>query len=264
VFDDDASRDGPVHLGVALRALRRRRDLSQRQLAALAGMPVSMVARIESGEVTNPSFRTVERLARATGGGVYIGSAGQAAAPIPHERHTDGGGRHFPAHLDVRMTFPFAGRDRRPLPPGTGEFAYYLDRDKRDETRAQRAPVEGLVIKRSDRPAGAGWLWVARTETGSVVGRLGAVPLPREWHDLDPAPGAVVCGLEIGPDWRDRGLEQRLLARLRAELAASGGYSELVTLTYRGPDAQHLCGLGFHTRVRTVSLLTAPAIGWEA
>jgi transcriptional regulator with XRE-family HTH domain len=36
---------------VTLRALRRRADLSQRELADLAGLPKSTITRIESGEI---------------------------------------------------------------------------------------------------------------------------------------------------------------------------------------------------------------------
>ncbi|MER5458858.1 GNAT family N-acetyltransferase [Micromonospora sp. NPDC002389] len=57
-----------VDVGAMLRVLRRRADLSQRELAALSGVPQSTVARIESGRGTDPRFRTVQRLVSAAGG----------------------------------------------------------------------------------------------------------------------------------------------------------------------------------------------------
>lgn len=47
-----------------LRTARRRRSLSQRELAERAGVPQSVVARAES-EGHNPSLRTLERLLAA-------------------------------------------------------------------------------------------------------------------------------------------------------------------------------------------------------
>ena len=48
-------------------ALRRRADLSQRELAALAGVPASTVARLESGATTDPRLSTMAKLAAAAG-----------------------------------------------------------------------------------------------------------------------------------------------------------------------------------------------------
>lgn len=90
---------GGIELGVMLRALRRRADLSQRQLADLAGVPRSTVARIESGEVTDPRIRTLERLVRAAGGELPISDG---SGPVPSEELRDRAERHYPAHLDVR------------------------------------------------------------------------------------------------------------------------------------------------------------------
>jgi len=42
--------------------LRRRADLSQRELAIKAGVPHQTVSRIESGATPDPRIRTVERL----------------------------------------------------------------------------------------------------------------------------------------------------------------------------------------------------------
>ena len=63
----ETTSDPEMKLGEVLRSLRRRADLSQRELAARAGVPKSTVSRIESDEAWNPSFRTVERLVRAAG-----------------------------------------------------------------------------------------------------------------------------------------------------------------------------------------------------
>lgn len=97
----------PIELGASLRALRRRADLSQRELAQRAGVPASTVARIESGSAQDPKFRTVERLVTAAGGAVAVGLAGTAASPVQPDEDTeelrDEAGRHYPAHLDVRQ-----------------------------------------------------------------------------------------------------------------------------------------------------------------
>ena len=55
-----------VKIGRRLRVARRRAGLSQRALAARAGVPASTVARIETG-VLDPRIGTVERLLRACG-----------------------------------------------------------------------------------------------------------------------------------------------------------------------------------------------------
>lgn len=49
-----------------LKRIRRQRNLSQRQLAALAGVPQSTVGRIESG-VSDPRARTLARLLQVAG-----------------------------------------------------------------------------------------------------------------------------------------------------------------------------------------------------
>ena len=52
--------------GGTLRLARRRRGLTQRQLAASSGVPQSAIARIESGSVT-PRIDSLERLLRFCG-----------------------------------------------------------------------------------------------------------------------------------------------------------------------------------------------------
>jgi transcriptional regulator with XRE-family HTH domain len=53
-------------------ALREARGLSQRQLAKVAGVAQPMIARIESGKVSNFELKTLVRLAAALGARVEI------------------------------------------------------------------------------------------------------------------------------------------------------------------------------------------------
>ncbi|RIV37020.1 GNAT family N-acetyltransferase [Micromonospora radicis] len=127
--------DVAADLGSVLRALRRQADLSQRELAQLAGVPQSTVGRIESEQGLDPRFRTVQRLVAAAGGTLWLtaascaagpGHAGCAAGPghagcapgpgqaegndcvraavgdMRDDTRRDDAGRRYPAHLDVR------------------------------------------------------------------------------------------------------------------------------------------------------------------
>ena len=52
-------------LGAALRALRERRTLSQRELSELSDVDNAYINRLESGEKTNPTPDTLAKLIRA-------------------------------------------------------------------------------------------------------------------------------------------------------------------------------------------------------
>lgn len=52
-------------LGVALRALRERRTLSQRELSELSDVDNAYINRLESGEKTNPTPEVLTKLLRA-------------------------------------------------------------------------------------------------------------------------------------------------------------------------------------------------------
>ena len=93
-----------MDLGRMLRGLRRRADLSQRQLAARAGVPQATIARIEGATVRDPSWRTVERLVRAMDAELVVTTPGDAQPElpvVPHEKWRDMAGRHYAAHLDA-------------------------------------------------------------------------------------------------------------------------------------------------------------------
>ncbi|MDW5327616.1 helix-turn-helix transcriptional regulator [Plantactinospora sp. KLBMP9567] len=172
----------PLDLGGLLRKLRRQADLSQRELAVLAGVPKSTISRIEAGRARDPKFRTVERLVLAAGGTFGL----DGLPPHPHEHRRDEGGRRYPAHLDVRDVY---GPKDWPgawwahwytLPPErwplrVPEATFDLCRDRRDRRR-WRAEVRRRVRLRvvtEGLPPG-GWQWVAELPDGGLVGGLRA------------------------------------------------------------------------------------------
>jgi transcriptional regulator with XRE-family HTH domain len=88
----------------ALRRVRRSADMSQRELAAAAGISASAVAKAESGTRDLPTSllaRIAEvaalRLALIDGDGREVGPMSDAAV-------RDMSGRRFPAHLDTRYS----------------------------------------------------------------------------------------------------------------------------------------------------------------
>jgi transcriptional regulator with XRE-family HTH domain len=54
-------------LGTRLQQTRKRKVLSQEELAAAAGVPVVTISRIENGHAANPRPSTVRKLAAALG-----------------------------------------------------------------------------------------------------------------------------------------------------------------------------------------------------
>lgn len=48
-----------------LKAIRKKRNISQRTLASESGVSYSMVSKLESGEQKNPSLETLEKIAKA-------------------------------------------------------------------------------------------------------------------------------------------------------------------------------------------------------
>lgn len=94
--------DPPLDLPGVLRALRRRADLSQRELADRAGTSAAQVARIESGATGDPHLTMVHRLVRAAGARLTaLDLDGSEPAPLLTDVHRDGAGRRYPPHLDA-------------------------------------------------------------------------------------------------------------------------------------------------------------------
>jgi transcriptional regulator with XRE-family HTH domain len=123
-----------------LRAARRAADLSQRELAARAGLSTGTVGSVESDDrPSDPHVSTVHRLLVATGHRLtVVGADGAPLAPATGRGPRDAALRRYPSHLDVRAVRdlddwwygPFL-TTCDPLPP----YTYDLSRARRDHRR---------------------------------------------------------------------------------------------------------------------------------
>ncbi|GAA4690291.1 hypothetical protein GCM10023215_28640 [Pseudonocardia yuanmonensis] len=129
---------GPLDVSGLVRSVRRRADLSQRELAQKAGVAVSTVGRIEAGRLV-PTVAALERLLAVAGLAlVAVDERYVLVEPqrdVPRDGMLDGGGRRYPAHLDV-IVQPRSGEwwgDKYGLarPPET----YHRSRAYRDNQR---------------------------------------------------------------------------------------------------------------------------------
>ena len=132
--------------GTWIRAARRARRLSQREVAGLAALPLSTISRIEAGR-TVPRLDTFVQLLACMGYELVIVDQNLRMLTIDaeHDRFRDRGDRQFPAHLVAgrtpsyweggwwgweRIAWPFAGDSvpeftfwrRRPPPKTVGEW----------------------------------------------------------------------------------------------------------------------------------------------
>ena len=91
----------PIDVPAVLRAARRARRVSQRELAVLAGVPVSTVDRIEAGH-SDPRVGTLAKLLAAIGIELAACIGGTPVLVDPdRERLVDVLGRHLPPHWEV-------------------------------------------------------------------------------------------------------------------------------------------------------------------
>lgn len=106
VPDSASPPNEPVYrfpVAPVLRAVRADADLSQRELAAAAGLRHSTLGGIESGAHLDPRLSTLVRLLTAAGCELLVlDRDGQPLELWAYERARDRGGRHFPAHRRVR------------------------------------------------------------------------------------------------------------------------------------------------------------------
>ncbi|WP_244200417.1 GNAT family N-acetyltransferase [Micromonospora arborensis] len=275
---------GAIDVGATLRDLRRRADLSQRELAERSGVPKSTLARIEAGQGAGPAFRTVERLVRAAGGEVILklpnahSSAAADESPQapnnalrdePQDELRDEAGRRYPAHLDVRRVltlkdWPAAWwvhsytLPQRLWPVRVPELTYDLDRARRDErrlrdqTRAQvrfRRAFEGL-------PA-TSWRFLAEVPEAGPVGELRAhersldLLLGEDWGDRREL---VLESVVVAPGLRTLGMGRQLIELLAREMAVAG--IRTIHAIADGGNVEFLLACGFELQAGRPSALT--------
>ncbi|MEU1238871.1 helix-turn-helix transcriptional regulator [Micromonospora parva] len=280
-----ASEGNGVELGLALRALRRRADLSQRQLAERSGVPQPTLARIESGRSADPRFRTVERLVRAAGGQLVIGTSTAISGiteptPVPHDDMRDEAGRRYPAHLDVwpvhePRDWPGAWwaewyrlppqRYPLPLPPA----AYERNRRYRDNRRWGAEVRRTARVRRvigGDLPA-TSWRYLAELPDGALVGELRAherSPFLEfgEWHPGMPEREMVLDGVLVDPRYRRLGLGRRLVTALVADMREAGIDDAAAIAEGFGTELLLACGFEIEARRPAALRLSQPGKRW--
>lgn len=120
-----------------MRQLRRRYDLSQRQLATLSGLAPSTIGDLESGR-TVPQVATLEAALAGVGFRLELIDPGGRVMQWAHlddDHPRDAAGRRYPAHLDVRRRYPFvSGQECSILWRGSA-LTYHVCRTRRDAAR---------------------------------------------------------------------------------------------------------------------------------
>ncbi|WP_433653045.1 helix-turn-helix domain-containing protein [Micromonospora zamorensis] len=275
-----AADKGAIDVGATLRDLRRRADLSQRELAEQSGIPKSTLARIEAGQGAGPAFRTVERLVRAAGGELVLklpdalSSAAVDESPQAPDHELwdelrDEAGRRYPAHLDVRRVLTLKDwpgawwvhsytLPQRLWPVRVPELTYDLDRARRDERRLRdqararvrfRRAFEGLPV--------TSWRFLAELPGAGPVGELRAhersLDLLRgeDWGDRREL---VLEGVVVAPNLRTLGIARQLIELLASEMAVAD--IRTVHAIADGGDVVFLLACGFELQAGRPSALT--------
>jgi HTH-type transcriptional regulator/antitoxin HipB len=141
-------------LGGALRRIRRRADLSQREMARRLELSKSSAAAAESG-AGGMDARVLAQAAAIAGLRLaLVDGAGAEVPAMGADTVRDLSGRHFPAHLDTRRSDEgcWLYEPRRDRPESS--FTYTKDRDARDRRRrAGGTPEDHLPLVPGDSPA---------------------------------------------------------------------------------------------------------------
>lgn len=167
--------------GPLLVRARRVADLSQRDLARLAGVPQASVAALESG-TRGVRLEVFARLVAASGLRLAVlRPDGEEVAPFAADAVRDNGGRRFPAHLDVLPPDGMpAERISSPRYDRAEAKGWYHLRRRRDLAREAGEvkdghPTEGeLEYRRLQRRYGRARWWPHRE--AEIRGRLGLEP----------------------------------------------------------------------------------------
>lgn len=177
----DAARAArePFDAGRYLARARRRADLSQRELAALARVSQSQVAAFESG-TRRVHADTLDLLLSLAGLRLaVVDEQGNEVDPFAVETARDNAGRRYPAHLDVQPPDQLPGA-WSPRYDRAQVRAWYQRREERDRRRASgRAsgehPTEPeLQYRRLSRMYGRTPWWQARSQALAMA--LGVDP----------------------------------------------------------------------------------------
>lgn len=162
--------------------VRRRADLSQRELAEVLGVSKSFVERVESSR-NDIAVKTMSRILGVAGLRLAVlDRTGHEVDPVSAETVRDNAGRRFPAHLDVdppdlvpplRRLLP-----RYDRPPARG---WYRLRPERDRLRlAMGVPADHPTIRElAERGRQS-----ARDRWGVARSRRASVEWP-EWTQCD-------------------------------------------------------------------------------
>lgn len=67
IQEQDLFSPVPLTLGEKIAKARNRKGITQKTMAELSGLSFSMISKIESGEQSNPSYETINRIASALG-----------------------------------------------------------------------------------------------------------------------------------------------------------------------------------------------------
>ncbi len=136
-----------------LRRIRRTADLSQRELAAAAGLSASAVAHAEAGARDLPS-RALARAAELAGLRLALLDAdGREVTGMDPDGARDATRRRLPAHLDTQHTDEVADRWAHRLDREQPWFTFGLDRGARDRQRARAGiPEDHDVPVAGDSP----------------------------------------------------------------------------------------------------------------
>lgn len=205
-------------LGGALRRIRRRADLSQRELAAACGVAQSVVAQAESGR-RGLAVDALVRAAEVAGLRLALVDAeGAEVAPMTADAVRDQGNRRFPAHVDTRYSDEGWWHDAHHYSRPRPWYTFDRDRRARDQGRRRRGtPEDHLLPGPGDSPgdrasARRREYWqqrAAERERAFLAGELSGIDLtfdcscPAACDELDDRSGQPVhapgcsCGCDL-------------------------------------------------------------------
>ncbi len=137
-----ARSGGGVDVAGLLRRVRRLADMSQRELAAAAGVSRDRLGRAETGrgDLGVGELSRIVSLARLRL--VLLDAQGAEVTPMSPATVRDRGGRHFPAHLDTRHGDEGWWYGPHRYTRGQPDFTFDRDRRTRDSWRRQQGTAD--------------------------------------------------------------------------------------------------------------------------